>query len=155
MSGHESPTVSQKPKVQFTIRDAQFKELPAAARLMTLAFWDDQIFGDLVHPKREQYPHDLDLYWLRERRVNFWNPHYKLIVAVIKDADAPGGEKVIGIAEWERLGDGAKALERAKLDPSMSTSHSFPIIALIHAISDNAQLRKPHEPIHVQSHGHS
>lgn len=136
MLGQESPSVPQKPKVEVTIRDAQFKELPTAARLMTLAFWDDQMFGDLIHPDREKYPLDSDLYWLRERRVNYWDPHYKLIVAVIKDADAPGGEKVIGFAEWERLGDGAKALEWAKLDPSMSSSYSLPSITLRYTVSD-------------------
>ncbi|KXJ90432.1 acyl-CoA N-acyltransferase [Microdochium bolleyi] len=112
------PSLSpQKPKVQVTIRNARFKELPTAARIMTLAFWDDQIFGNMIHPEREKYPLDSDLYWLRERRINFWNPHIKLLVATIKDADAPDGEKVIGIAEWERLGEGSRKLERTKLDP--------------------------------------
>lgn len=106
--------------LKIAIRDARFKELPAAARIMTRAFWNDQIFGDMIHPLREQYPLDSDLYWLREQRVNFWNPHYKLLVAVVKDVEAPGGEKVIGIAEWERLGDGAKKRERGRYDPSKS-----------------------------------
>lgn len=53
-----------KPKIGVTLRDARFSELPAVARILSLAFWDDQIFGELIHRKRAQYPLDSDLYWL-------------------------------------------------------------------------------------------
>lgn len=108
-----------KPKIEVTLRDARFSELPAVARILSLAFWDDQIFGELIHPKRAQYPLDSDLYWLRDARTNFWDHRYKFVVAVMPDATSPRGEKIIGIAEWERLGNGPKAMQRSRFDPRM------------------------------------
>lgn len=101
-------------------RDAHYSELPAVARVMSLAFWDDHIFGARIHPHRDQFPLDSDLYWLRRARVNFWDYHYKFLVAVVPDENGAGSDKVVGIAQWERLGEGAKALDCAWYDPRTS-----------------------------------
>ncbi|KAH7196381.1 acyl-CoA N-acyltransferase [Fusarium flagelliforme] len=98
-----------------TLRDAHYSELPEVARVMSRAFWKDELFGDLIHPHREQYPEDVDLYWLRRARVVFWDYRWRLIVAVSNDQS--GKESIVGIAQWERLGDGGKKLECATLDP--------------------------------------
>jgi len=109
---------TSKPKAEVTLRKARFSELPAVARILSLAFWDDQIFGELIHPKRDQYPLDSDLYWLRDARVNYFNPHYEFLVATIPDTNSARGETIVGIAEWERLGNGPRARQRSRLDPS-------------------------------------
>ncbi|KAJ4137167.1 hypothetical protein NW768_002748 [Fusarium equiseti] len=98
-----------------TLRDAHYSELPEVARVMSRAFWKDELFGDLIHPHREQYPEDVDLYWLRRARVVFWDYRWRLIVAVSKDQS--GKESIVGIAQWERLGNGGKKLECSTLDP--------------------------------------
>ncbi|KAJ4022890.1 hypothetical protein NW752_003345 [Fusarium irregulare] len=97
------------------LRDVHYSELPEVARVMSRAFWKDELFGDLIHPHREQYPEDVDLYWLRRARVVFWDYRWRLIVAVSKDLS--GKESIVGIAQWERLGDGGKKLECSTLDP--------------------------------------
>jgi hypothetical protein len=113
------PNASQRPEIAYTLRKLKYHELPAMARILSLAFWNDQLFGEMIHPNREEYPNDSDLYWLRDARVNFWDRHYEFIAAVVQDPDAPGRGKLIGIAQWERIGDGAKRRDLAWYDPSM------------------------------------
>ncbi|KAH7030600.1 acyl-CoA N-acyltransferase [Microdochium trichocladiopsis] len=112
-----STSTPQPAKPAVVYRDARYGELPAVAHVYALAFWDDHIFGHLIHPKRDQFPLDSDLYWLRRARVNYWDYRYKWLVAVVPDEKAAGGEKVVGVAQWERIGDGGKALECAWWDP--------------------------------------
>ncbi|KAH8202352.1 hypothetical protein TruAng_003524 [Truncatella angustata] len=98
------------------LRDARYGELPEIARVMNLAFSNDNLFGELIHPHRKEHPNDADLYWLRRARINFWDYRWKWLVAVDKSPDT--GEVVIaGIAQWARLGDGGKLLECAWYDP--------------------------------------
>ena len=96
-------------------RDARYSELPEVAHVMALAFWEDNLFGQLIHPHRNEFPDDVDLYWLRRARVNFWDYRWKLLVAVSKDES--GREVIAGVAQWARLGDGGKELECWSLDP--------------------------------------
>lgn len=100
---------------QIVLRDARFSELPEIAHVMAQAFWNDNLFGDLIHPHRDQYPGDMDLYWLRRSRVNFWDWRWKWLVAVAKDDD--GKEVIAGIAQWARLGDGGRNMDLWALDP--------------------------------------
>lgn len=98
-----------------TIRDASHGDLPRIAHVLAQAFWDDNLFGDLIHPHREEYPRDMKLYWLRRSRISFWDYRWKLLVAV--DKDDRGREVVVGCAQWSRLGEGAKKMECWRLDP--------------------------------------
>ncbi|KAL6880046.1 acyl-CoA N-acyltransferase [Trichoderma longibrachiatum] len=91
---------------QCVLRNARYSELPEVAHVMAKAFWDDNLFGDLIHPHREEYPDDVDLYWLRRARVSFWNHRWHFIVAV--DKDETGHDTIVGIALWARLGEGGK-----------------------------------------------
>ncbi|ORY59963.1 acyl-CoA N-acyltransferase [Pseudomassariella vexata] len=97
------------------LRYASYSELPEIAHVMALAFFDDNLFGDIVHPHRNQFPNDVDLYWLRRARVNFWDYRWRWVVAV--DRDKNGKEVIVGIAQWERLGDGGKKMECWWFDP--------------------------------------
>lgn len=102
------------------LRDARYLELPAVAHVMAQAFWEDNLFGELIHPNREQFSDDVDLYWLRRARVNFWDYRWKWLVAVAPNPRSGPGEQpeiVVGIAQWARLGDGGKVKECAWFDP--------------------------------------
>ncbi|KAH7006527.1 hypothetical protein EDB82DRAFT_493745 [Fusarium venenatum] len=98
-----------------TLRDASYFELTEIAHVMSKAFWDDELFGDIIHPHRNIFPDDPHLYWLRRARVNYWDYRWRFIVAVAKDSS--GKEVIAGIAQWERLGEGGKKLECFYLDP--------------------------------------
>lgn len=100
---------------EVVLRDARYNELPEIAHIMTKAFWEDNLFGDLIHPHRKTYPDDTYLYWLRRARVNFWDYRWKWLAAVSKDES--GRETIAGIAQWARLGEGGRKLECSYLDP--------------------------------------
>lgn len=102
---------------EVVLRDARYSELPEIASVMAKAFWDDNLFGEYIHPHRNEYPDDFDLYWLRRARVNFWDYRFKWLVAVSKNDD--GKEVIVGAAQWSRLGEGGRKLECWRLDPRM------------------------------------
>lgn len=108
---------------EIQLRDARYSELPRISHVLAKAFWEDNLFGQLIHPHRNEYPDDVDLYWLRRARVNFWDYRRRWLVAT--DKDKSGQEVIVGIAQWERLGDGGKKLECWYLDPRkyIQTSH--------------------------------
>ena len=101
---------------EIRVRFARFADLQSIARVMGDAFFDVDLFGDIIHPHRKQYPKDVELYWLRRAYVNFWNYRWRWLVAVDADA-ATGKEVVVGVAQWERMGTGGDALECAVYDP--------------------------------------
>ncbi|KXJ94954.1 acyl-CoA N-acyltransferase [Microdochium bolleyi] len=122
---------SEARKPTIALRDARYSDLPVIAHVMALAFWDDHIFGAIIHPHRDQFPLDSDLYWLRRARISFWDWHYKWLVAVAKGDD--GRETVVGIAQWERMGEGAKALECAWFDPRNLLKPASSLAMSLHA----------------------
>lgn len=91
-----------------SIRPAYWSEQPRMAAVCTAAFWDSELFGDFFHPYRKQYPKDYDLYWLRNNQLDWFNPRHHFIVGVVPDKARPGKDLVVGVAQWERLGDGGK-----------------------------------------------
>lgn len=101
---------------EISVRYARYGELPLIAQLYVETFWNDGLVGRLIHPHREKYPRDMHLFWLRQARVNFWDPRIHWIVAVQPDS-AGGSDKIAGAALWERYGEGGKALEYRWFDP--------------------------------------
>lgn len=104
-----------------TIREARYFELPRISQVLAQAFWDDNLNGDLIHPHRNKFPADVELYWLRRCRVNYWDYTWRWLVAVSRD-EKTGTEAIVGIAEWARLGEGRKKLQCSWYDP-----RKFPI----------------------------
>lgn len=98
----------------FKVRDARYSDLPAIATLLTKAFWDDVLLGELIHPHRAKFPADNELWWLRRARVLFWDYRRKWLVAV---QEKDGRESIVGIAQWERIGRGGKKLDLWWFDP--------------------------------------
>ncbi|KAF3352579.1 hypothetical protein VDGD_08283 [Verticillium dahliae] len=103
---------------EIALRDARYTELAEIAHVMATAFWEDNLFGELIHPHRDEHPDDVDLYWLRRARVNFWDFRWKWLVATTKDVN--GNEVIAGIAQWARLGDGGQKMDCWYLDPRNS-----------------------------------
>lgn len=103
------PTMSPSPLQQaFTIRRAGFTDLPAAARLCSLAFWDDVLFGRLIHPHRVAYPFDFDKYWYRRFAVDWWDQSHVFLLATNTVSEVANGkttsrEVVTGLAHWSRV----------------------------------------------------
>lgn len=108
------------------LRDATYGDLPEISHVMGLAFFNDNLFGDIIHPHRKEYPSDVDLYWLRRARINFWDYRYKWLVAV--DAGEDGKETIAGIAQWTRFGSGGKSLECRWYDPREFRSVQVPTV---------------------------
>ncbi|KAH0493327.1 hypothetical protein TgHK011_000001 [Trichoderma gracile] len=116
---------------QIVLRNARYSELPEVAHVMARAFWDDNLFGDLIHPKRNEYPEDVDLYWLRRARVSFWDSRWRFIVALEKDET--GHESIVGIAQWARLGEGNAKPESWYRDYRNLLKPFFSLAMTIHA----------------------
>lgn len=65
---------------RFALRRARFSDLAPAARTCSLAFWDDVLFGRLIHPYRATYPADVDKYWYRRFVVDWWDWSHVFLV---------------------------------------------------------------------------
>lgn len=116
---------------QLTLREAHYSDLPRVAEILTRAFWNDGMFGDTIHPHRKAHPEGMELYWLRRARVNFWDYTWKFLVGVMPDGQE-GGEKIVGIAQWARLGEGGRRMRCWWFDPrecSLSTHLGDPGVA--------------------------
>lgn len=91
------------------IREAHFSEQAQIGRVCAAAFWDDELFGDLIHPHRKEFPADNNLYWLRRCQVNWWDYTHRFMVSTTMSPE--GREIVTGVAQWARLGKGGKSME--------------------------------------------
>lgn len=115
------------------IRDARWSDLPEIAHLLALAYWDNNLMGERLHPHRNEYPADFELYWLRQLRTFFWDWRSKFLVAVEVEGEAGEAEavqgtgvrqrgkelRIAGYAHWERKGDdeAARKTDLWKIDP--------------------------------------
>lgn len=79
------------------LRPAVYGDLVRIGHVAGRAFFDDNILGDMVHPHKGQFPNDMDLYWSRRARVNFWDYRWKQVVATCHDDK--GNDVVVGIAQ--------------------------------------------------------
>jgi len=93
------------------IRQANYNDLRAAAEVAAIAFTEDSLFGELMHPHRHEYPEEFTRFWEQEFRVKWLQPKYTFLVAV-DDRD-----KVVGLAIWERESESRKF---GRVDPSSS-----------------------------------
>jgi hypothetical protein len=99
----------------FQFREARFSDLSAIASVWTDAFFDDELIGDIMHPRRKQYPQDIYWFLLRGIREHFWDWRHQFVVVTVKDGNS---ERIVGAADWRRLGDGGKPRELPMVDPS-------------------------------------
>lgn len=117
------------PSPQLQLRTAQLSDLPAMARVWHAAFFDDEIIGDLMHPNRKEHPEDVYWFLLRGLRERFWDWRHQFIVVTLQEE---AGERIVGAADWRRLGEGGKRKELTSVDPRNLIS---PALSAYHSLS--------------------
>ncbi|KAL5114626.1 hypothetical protein ACEQ8H_007471 [Pleosporales sp. CAS-2024a] len=88
------------------VRPATPQDEPSIAAICTAAFFEESLFGQVIHPHRHQYPSDPIIFWHHRIRKSYLDPRNRLIVATITE-DA--SEKIVGMATWQRQGEDAGA----------------------------------------------
>ncbi|RMY38319.1 hypothetical protein D0865_13127 [Hortaea werneckii] len=98
------------------IRPAQRSDLSPAARVCAKAFFDTELFGEVIHPYRHQYPDDMHLYWLKNFRRGLNRKDNYILVATVSE---PGESqpRIVGVAQWIR-----RRARAGSQDQSSSTS---------------------------------
>lgn len=71
----------------------------------------------MMHPNRDKYPEDVHSFLLRGIRERFFDWRHQFIVVTVKE---DGNEKIVGAADWRRVGDGGRRMELWWFDPRMS-----------------------------------
>jgi GNAT superfamily N-acetyltransferase len=104
------------------IRPALPSDEPALVRICTRAFFEEDLFGRVIHPHRHTYPEDVAVFWREQLRAEWIEPRNRIMVAVTSpDADkptdaptdaptdtlTPTGEQIVGLAVWQRQGSDA------------------------------------------------
>ncbi|KAH7064014.1 acyl-CoA N-acyltransferase [Paraphoma chrysanthemicola] len=108
----------------FQLRPARLTDLSSIAAVWAAAFFDDEIIGEIMHPHRNEHPDDVYWFLLRGIRERFWDWRHQFMV--ITD-----GGKVVGAADWRRLGKGGETRElwradpRNLISPALKTYHSL------------------------------
>jgi predicted GNAT family acetyltransferase len=99
-----------------TVRLATPQDEPAISRICAAAFFDEGLFGDLIHPHRHLYPDDSKIFWATRTRKSFLEPRNLIIVATLIEN---GEEKIVGMSTWQRQGDdpGAQKIMSSHQDP--------------------------------------
>jgi hypothetical protein len=103
------------------IRPANPSDEPAMASILATAFFDESLFGPVVHPHRHKYPNDVKIFWSERVRKAWQTRDEKLFVATtVEDRK----EKVIGVAVWQRQGDdeGSRKVEESWKDVGKQNS---------------------------------
>ncbi|KAI7162324.1 hypothetical protein KC349_g2130 [Hortaea werneckii] len=98
------------------IRPAQRSDLSPAAKVCAKAFFDTELFGEVIHPYRHQYPDDMHLYWLKNFRRGLNRKDNYILVATVSE---PGESqpRIVGVAQWIR-----RRARAGSQDQSSSTS---------------------------------
>lgn len=99
------------------IRLARPSEEPAIARICAGAFFDEDLFGRVIHPHRHNFPNDVEVFWHEWVRVDWSDPRNKVIVAV--EHNEVQQDRIVGLAIWQRQGDdaGAQKVKSEWVDP--------------------------------------
>lgn len=101
--------------ITMPLRYATPSDEAAIVSTCTAAFFNEALFGTLMHPYRHKYPNDVKIFWHEKIRQEWKTPSNKIIVATTTEA---GKELVVGVAVWQRQGDdeGAKKVEKEWVD---------------------------------------
>ena len=83
------------------IRPAQRSDLTPAAKVCAKAFFDTELFGEVIHPYRHQYPDDMYLYWLKNFRSGLSRRDNHILVATVLEPEQ-SQPTVVGVAQWIR-----------------------------------------------------
>ncbi|EMD87214.1 hypothetical protein COCC4DRAFT_27631 [Bipolaris maydis ATCC 48331] len=107
------------------IRPAQPSDEPAIVALCARAFYNEDLFGRVMHPHRDQYPDDLQIYWREVVRRDWAAPRNRVFVVVRprnpeQHQQDKEEDEVVGMAIWQRQGNDATAQKIIKehIDPT-------------------------------------
>ncbi|KAI7197263.1 hypothetical protein KC343_g2896 [Hortaea werneckii] len=109
----------QHPHDNMVIRPAQRSDLTPAAKVCAKAFFDTELFGEVIHPYRHQYPDDMHLYWLKNFRSGLKRRDNHILVATVSEPEE-SQPTVVGVAQWIRR----RAQPYIQDQPSSSASSS-------------------------------
>ncbi|CAK1360884.1 unnamed protein product [Cercospora beticola] len=92
------------------IRAATYSDLLPASKCLARAFKDEPLFGQYIHPYRDQHPEDMYLHFLHKLR-NVWASQdldqYLLVsystASSGQPSNSPSRETITGIAHWTRM----------------------------------------------------
>ena len=107
------------------IRTAHIEDKPAIAALCAVAFCQEDCFCRVILPKYRKFPDDVRIYWHEWLRADWQEKDKVILVAIARyeEQDAlrgcseeqesngsdsinkDAGEKVVGVAVWQRKGD--------------------------------------------------
>ncbi|KAF2463519.1 uncharacterized protein BDR25DRAFT_347167 [Lindgomyces ingoldianus] len=110
------------------IRPAKWTDLSTIATLCATAFYDDELFGTLMHPLRDQFFSDYKASFTRRIRENWWDWSHVWWVATVLEADH---EVVAGVAEWEFKGTMADTVCLKQWDPRRAI---MPTVKAMHCL---------------------
>ena len=108
-----TPTESNVSNLE--LRKACLSDLSAIASVWADAFFDDELIGDIMHPNRKEYPQDIYWFLLRGIRERFWDWRHQFVIVTAKNG---ADDRIVGAADWRRLGDGGRPRELSGVDPS-------------------------------------
>jgi hypothetical protein len=88
------------------------------AKVTATAFFNDELFGPVIHPKRDEYPEDTYKYWLKRIKKN-WDYSFAHFMVVTVPKDDGEGDEVVSWGQWNRLGKAMKEEEATKPKPEV------------------------------------
>jgi GNAT superfamily N-acetyltransferase len=101
------------------LRPAQPSDEPAIATICARAFFDEDLFGRVMHPNRGLYPDDVEIFWHETLRRDWASSRNRVFVVVSPSSAEQPEEQVIGAAIWQRQGDDlhAQKIINEHIDP--------------------------------------
>lgn len=92
-----------------------------------------------MHPYRHEYPEDVVLFWQQFILDHWFDWTNRVLVATSRESEH-GEEKIVGMAIWQRQGEGSKKMIPGTLDPREYKTH----LCLIHTtLFTNQQFDPP------------
>jgi len=122
------------------IREATWSDLRPAARIATVAFFDDIFSGNFLRPNRHLYPEDSDRTNLRKLREAYFAPNATVLVCYSSEISTSGTTRagtptpITGVAIWNRSGDGGEALKKSQSWLNWMAMQCITLINKIHGI---------------------
>lgn len=90
------------------VRHATPLDQQAMVAICAAAFFDESLFGPVIHPYRHEYPEDVKIFWHDWIWAEWKNPRNIILVATTTENEK---EKIVGVIVWQRQGDDEVALK--------------------------------------------